>query len=87
MRQLILTGSPGCNLCVLLERVVSKITTNFTKVNVQENEEILALVKADGNTTPATLLFGKHRYVVSQKTPAKVPAIKAWLEEVGFTND
>lgn len=80
---IILTGAPGCTYCTMLEKIVSKLTTDFRKVDVTEDTEYLEKVQAGGNKMPACIFVGNARYTVSPTTPAKIPQVKAWLEEQG----
>lgn len=84
--RLILTGKPNCSYCVQLENAVKKITDLYDKVDISlpQNSELLEIVMKGGNRTPATLIFGDNRYIVSKETPAKVPQVHEWLNKVGY---
>lgn len=83
MTQVVLTGKPACIYCDMLAKVVDKLGVEFTKVNLMEDEEMLAKAKEGGNTMPACIFVGDARFAVSAATPAKPAVVKAWLEEQG----
>ncbi len=83
MSNIIVTGAPGCSQCVMLEKIVGRITKEFTKVDITQDEGAHAKVTAGGNRMSACILFGDERYVVTPTTPAKVPQVRTWLQEKG----
>lgn len=80
----VVTGSPNCTYCTMLEVVVAKLVPEFTKVDITENPEYFSKVKEGGNKMPACIFVGDARYIVSNTTPAKIPNVKKWLEEQGL---
>lgn len=81
--KVVLTGKPDCAFCKLLERIVSRLSVDFEKIDITDNPEYMAKVKEGGNTMPACIFVGDNRYVVSADTPAKVPQVQAWMKEQG----
>ena len=86
MSELILTGTPDCSYCDMLESIVKKLDAPYLKVDVSKPEcsDMLAKVKADGNRMPACMFVGEDRYVVTQKTPARLGIVKKWLSDRGI---
>lgn len=79
----IVTGAPGCNFCVMLEKIVQKTGVEYEKVDISQDDEWMEKVKAGGNRMPACIFVGDSRYVVGKDSPAKVPQVSAWLKSEG----
>ena len=76
-----ITGKSNCPMCVNLENAVKKTGVEYQKVDLESDPDYMIKVMEGGNRTPACIFVGKERYVVSEKTPAKVPQIIQWLKE------
>ena len=83
MSRVIVTGKPDCHFCDALAKVVQQLGVEFTKVDLTQDEEMLAKAKKGGNRMPACIFVDEARYIVSEATPAKSAPVKAWLEEQG----